>query len=84
MTKTFPELVAAELARARAKHQWPQPPSFHHAHSVLQEEVEEFWEEVRAQYPDSARVLEELIQVGAMAQRAAEELNLIFNDKIQP
>lgn len=73
----FAKAVELELQRARAKHAWPRPPSFHHAHSVLQEDVDEFWTEVKAQSPDGRRVLEELIQVGAMAQRAAEELGLI-------
>lgn len=76
----FQEMVAAELVYARQKHTWPQPPSIHHAHSVLLEEVEEFWDEVRAQKPDRNRVLRELIQVGAMAQRAAEELGLTMRD----
>lgn len=49
--KAFSYAVAQELTRARSKH--PQPHhSPHESFAVLFEEVDEFWEEVRAQKPD--------------------------------
>jgi len=70
----FADLVVEELARARRKH--PSMPSLHHGHSVLLEELSEFWDEVKKQ--DGQRDLEaavrELVQIAASAQRIAEEV----------
>lgn len=70
----FAEMVAAELCRARAKH--ANQHSAHEAFAVLLEEVEEFKAEVfrRREHRDPQRCLAELIQVAAMAQRAAEDV----------
>lgn len=53
--------------------------SLHESYAVLIEEVEEFWEHVRQGCEDreANEILLELIQVGAMAQRAAEDAGLI-------
>lgn len=68
----FERLVEEELAYARAKHQ---PfPTLHHGHSVLLEEMDEFWDEVKAQKPDPAKTLHELVQVASSARRLAEDL----------
>lgn len=72
---TFPQLVERELERARSLHN-PQQ-SAHEAYAVILEELDEFWEEVRAKQQDAPNMLKELVQVAAMAQRAAEDLNLI-------
>ena len=74
---TFPALVAAELAAARAEH--PPVPSLHHYHSVLLEELNEFSAEVakKPRHRCGARLLSELSHIGAMAQRCAEDLGLI-------
>jgi hypothetical protein len=79
----FAELVDEEVARARAKH--APIHSLHEGYAVLLEELDEFWEEVRAwrggalPEPDEAqrdRARRELVQVAAMARRVYEDLLL--------
>lgn len=82
----FAKMVRAELIRARAKfestdigYQHGKP---HYFYAVILEEVEEFWELVRADAADRGpegklNMLKELVQIGAMAQRAAEDMGLI-------
>jgi len=74
---TFPQLVAAELERARAEH--APVASLHHYHSVILEELAEFSAEVahKPAHRCSSRILAELVQVAAMAQRCAEDMELI-------
>lgn len=70
--QTFPELVRAELAKARAKHP-AKLNSRHEAYAVILEELDELWFEIKA---DSApkRLADELVQVAAMCQRMAEDV----------
>jgi vacuolar-type H+-ATPase catalytic subunit A/Vma1 len=74
---TFPEAVALELKTARRAH--APLNSAHEAYALILEELDEFWEEVRRKQPErsSQRMASELIQIAAMAQRAAEDLTLI-------
>jgi hypothetical protein len=75
--------VAAEVAKARAKH----PGEIHTPHEafgVIWEELDEFWDEVRAQRHDPHQMLKELIQTAAMCQRAAEDLLLIATQSEVP
>ena len=67
----IPMLVKLEVERARRKHDPIN--TLHHGYGVLMEEVEEFWDEVKKQKPESVEVLKELVQVGAVAQRIAED-----------
>jgi len=46
----------------------------HHAYGLLREELEEFFEEAREQEPSGDSLLEELVDIAAMAQKAAEDL----------
>jgi hypothetical protein len=71
----FPDAVAAELERARAKHPARQS-SLHEGYAVLLEEVDELWEQVkkRASERDWPNILLELVQIAAMAQRTAEDV----------
>ena len=71
----FQKLVTEELASARKKHKGKQP-SLHHGLSVLEEEVHEFRLEVykRSSKRKQKKMLAELVQVAAMAQRTAEDL----------
>lgn len=73
----FRTAVALELAGARVNH--PPLNSLHEAYAVIAEEVDELWEEVRKKRCDRrpASVLTELIQIAAMAERAAIDLGLI-------
>jgi hypothetical protein len=73
----FAKLVQAELASAKDNH--PPQNSAHEAYAVMLEEVEEFWDECRKKKKDRSpsNMLKELVQIAAMAQRAAEDLNLI-------
>lgn len=73
---TFLELVAADLAKARSKHPGGMN-SPHEAYGVILEELDEFWDLVREQKPSKERMLEELISVAAMCNRAAEDLRMI-------
>jgi vacuolar-type H+-ATPase catalytic subunit A/Vma1 len=71
---TFEELQRREIEAARTNHNPIN--SAHEGYSVILEELEEFWEEVRkkrsARTPD--RMVAELVQVAAMAQRTAEDV----------
>ena len=68
--------VSEELGRAEAAN--PPMNSYHEAYAVILEEVDEFWEIVRAKphlrIKEEARA--ELIQIAAMCQRAAQDLKL--------
>ena len=72
----FAELVAKELLKARTKHPGKQR-SVHEGYAVILEEVDEFWDLVKAQLPAKADMLKELVQIAAMAQRTAEDLSII-------
>ncbi len=75
----FAKMVEDELIRARGAHK--PLSSSHEAFAVIKEELDEFWEQVRLKRADRDRpaMLKELIQIGAMAQRAAEDLGLLLN-----
>jgi hypothetical protein len=55
--------VSAELLSARSK--YPPFPTEHHGYGVLKEEVDEMWDEIKANNIPAAR--EEAVQVAAMA-----------------
>jgi hypothetical protein len=71
----FPLDVQREINRARAKH--PPLHSLHEGYAVLLEEVDELWERVKMQNTDhegDTPTYRELVQIGAMAQRIAEDV----------
>lgn len=72
--KPFAELVKAELAEARDKH-GPML-SVHEGYAVILEELDEVWDEVKKKTKerDLPNLLKELIQVGATAQKMAEDV----------
>ena len=74
----FSDLVYMELKRARMKHREPIY-SFHEGFSIIHEEFDELKAEVWKQEKkrDKAHMLEELVQVAAMAQRMAEDTGLV-------
>lgn len=80
---TFPELVKTELNRARSKHPGEQR-SLHEAYAVILEEVDEFWDLVKSQKPDPNKVLDELVQISAMCQRAAEDVLKCEREELPP
>ena len=69
--------MAAELKLARGM--YPPLNSAHEAASVIREEYEEFWLEVKKKplHRSKSMMMEELVQLGAMCQRAAEDLGLV-------
>jgi hypothetical protein len=73
----FNAMVEAEIAFARGKH--APINSAHEGYSVILEELDEFWEQVRLKRAarSKGKMLSELVQVAAMAQRTAEDLSLI-------
>jgi NTP pyrophosphatase (non-canonical NTP hydrolase) len=73
MTK-FNELVKLELKRARKMH--GPVNSIHEGYSVILEELDEVWEEVKKKTKerDMDNLFKELIQVAAMAQKMAEDV----------
>lgn len=75
MKDTFEALQEEQLIKARNKH--ANMRCQHEAYAVILEELDEFWEEVKAQQFDKAKALKELTQVAAMCQRAAEDLDLL-------
>ena len=74
-THEFLTRVEAEVARARRKH--APIHSSHEGYAVIQEEVDEFWDEVKAQTHNPAAMLKELIHTAAMAARCATDIELI-------
>lgn len=72
--EVFLDAVAYELAAAQSKH--PPMHSLHEAYAVILEELDEFWDEVRAQEYDPGDAGHELIQTAAMCLRAFVELRL--------
>jgi hypothetical protein len=82
---SFLVLVEDEYRRAVAGH----PVGMHSAHeayAVILEELEEFWEEVRLKREERnpLHMRDELVQVAAMALRAAVELNLMEDGPCRP
>ncbi len=67
----FSELVKDELSRARDEH--PPIASLHEGYAILLEEVDELWDEIKTHDIDKKRVLSELIQVSALADRIATD-----------
>lgn len=81
---TFTERVERELEMARATHVRPHS-SPHESYGVMLEKVQEFFDSLRQNPPNRQRMLEELVQVGAMAQRAAEDNGLLASmSSMQP
>jgi hypothetical protein len=64
-------LIENERARAISVH--PKHNSRHESYAILLEEVDELWDEIKADASDE-RVLAEAIQVGAMALRFITEV----------
>lgn len=79
-SETFRGLVTAELAKSREK--FPRLHSPHECYAVILEELDEFWDCVRAwKGTIKAEALKELVQIAAMAQRAAEDLDLCSQEQ---
>jgi hypothetical protein len=73
----FRDMVDELKAKVRAKH-GPYA-SWHEAHSVLREEFEEFWDEVKKKEAerDPERLLSELVDIVQVSERAAEDFGLV-------
>lgn len=72
----FTKLIEIELTKARAKHNGAIHGP-HEGYAVILEELDEFWDEVRAQKHDPAKMLKELVQTAAMCARTAEDCGFI-------
>lgn len=68
--------VASELQRARLLHKPLN--SAHEAYSVILEEIDEFWDEVKKKRSERnhCNMRKELVQIAAMAVRALSDLDL--------
>lgn len=68
--------VASELQRARLFHKPLN--SAHEAYSVILEEIDEFWDEVKKKRSERnhCNMRKELVQIAAMAVRALSDLDL--------
>jgi hypothetical protein len=77
ITDAFLEALDDEFKKAC--HKFKPFNSSHEAFAVIQEEVDEFWEEVKKKKEerDPAKMLKELIQIAAMARRSANDLGLL-------
>jgi hypothetical protein len=75
--------VRCEIERARAKHKPIN--SAHEGYAVILEELEEFWDEVKKkrELRDKRRMYDELVQIGAMAQRTADDVLDTPNEKLR-
>jgi hypothetical protein len=73
----FANLVEAELASARKQH--GKIAGAHDGYGRILEEVDEFWDWVkrRSSMRDRNSMCNELVQIAAMAQRTAEDLDLL-------
>jgi hypothetical protein len=70
---TFPTMVRREIDRARTVH--PRPfASAHEGVSIIREEHDEFWFEVKLKDRNTLAMLKELTHVAAMCQRYAEDV----------
>ena len=63
-----------EFEAALARGVWPAFNSMHEGYSVILEELDELWDEIKTKPRDSAAVRAEAIQVGAMALRFLVDL----------
>jgi hypothetical protein len=74
---TFQDLVVAEIQALRGKDKWIR--SWHEGYGLIAEEVDEFWDEVKkkARLRDLDNALKELVQISALCQRVAEDLELL-------
>ena len=70
----FLDLVQTECVLARAEH--APMTSLHEAHSIIMEEFEEFWDEIKKKHSaqDATKIIRELIQVAAMTCCAVVDL----------
>lgn len=59
--------IADELSRAQLKHRPMHSP--HEGYAVILEELDELWDEIKAQCPSRERMRAEALQVAAMAAR---------------
>lgn len=77
---TFEELQRREIESAKSKH--GPINSAHEGYSVILEELDEFWEEVRKKKSERSKdkMVAELVQVAAMAQRTAEDVCMSHNE----
>ena len=74
MKVEFRKLVEKELAKARGK--YGKQASVHEGYAILLEEVDEFWEHVRAKSHkrNYKELLGELVQIASSAQKTAEDV----------
>lgn len=80
----FEQLVVQELNRANEKH-GAHVASPHEGHSIIREEFEEYWDEVKAN--NRMPALQELVQLAAMCHKVAvlvygEELAWLHEERI--
>jgi NTP pyrophosphatase (non-canonical NTP hydrolase) len=70
----FPRAVKTELIRAYSMHGPVQ--SLHEGYAVILEELDEAWDEIKKKTSkrDMENLLKEFIQIGAMAQKVAEDV----------
>jgi hypothetical protein len=80
---TFQELQRREIKVARTSHKPIN--SAHEGYAIILEEMDEFWQEVCKKRSERSpdRMVEELVQIAAMAQRTAEDV-LMSNDQGEP
>jgi hypothetical protein len=73
----FQQEIARQLTRLAQK---PRINSYHEAYGLLQEEVDEFWDEVRKKScrRNHANSLKELAQIAALTMRIATDLKLSY------
>ncbi|KLU65705.1 hypothetical protein DEAC_c23350 [Desulfosporosinus acididurans] len=67
-------LFVEELQRANRIY-GPSFASPHEGYAIMREELEELWEEIKKKRPDKLRMMEEAIQVGAMAMKFIQSLD---------
>lgn len=74
MKVDFRKLVEKEIGKARGKH--GKQSSVHEGYAILLEEVDEFWEHVRAKSEkrNYKELLGELVQIASCAQKTAEDV----------
>ena len=75
LTANFPNLMKDEIERAILK--FKPINSIHEAKAIIEEELDEFWNEVKKYpYANNQNLLQELIQIATMCWRAALDMEL--------
>jgi NTP pyrophosphatase (non-canonical NTP hydrolase) len=76
---TILDVISTELKDAEEK--FPKFNSYHEGYAVLQEEVDELWDEIKSKNSTNQSMMSEAVQVAAMAIRFIKDLYIDFEKR---